>query len=154
MKSVNLESMKNRQNVILNDFKNKEDTQNNNHLLLDLKFIEKIEEKSKKTQNTSRPNSTIPNSARKNTARQTKITEKFESHLTKGPSDSLKSIAHRDLPLINNSNQNSLGDYFLLSVENKEVKNTGTLVEIPSRTPSAISNNQKISYKCRYTVLL
>ena len=154
MKSVNLENMKSRQNTILNEIKQKEERlmntpEVNNQLSLNLNF----NETQKKTQNTS--NAAIANSSRKASARQAsarknsarKIPE-FESHLTQQPSNSLKSIANRELPansLINQSSQGDLGDFFLLAVETAK-KPVDTIIERPT---SSLINNQKVSYKCK-----
>ena len=162
MKSVNLESMKIRQNTILNEIKQKEERLNNtaqinNQLSLDLGDIEKpksaklqITSTTSRTQaNSSRKESARQKSARINSARKNSDNLEFESHLTQKPSDTLKSIADRSLPahtMNSNLNQSDLGSFFLLSVENKDTKPQ----DQPDRPLSAIKNAQKISYKCMF----
>jgi hypothetical protein len=165
MKSVNLESMKIRQNTLLNEIKQKEERLNNiaqvnNELSLDLGYVDKP--KSAKQQNTPITNKTQMNSARKelatqksariNSARKNAEKVEFESHLTQKPSDTLKLIADRALPansMTSNLNQGDLSNFFLLSVENKEIKPPQQ--DNQERLTSALKNTQKISYKCKYT---
>ena len=169
MKSVNLENMKIRQNTLLNEIKQKEERLNNipqvsNDLSLDLRL--NSVPKSAKHQNTSTTSRTQQNSARKTSARQNSARvnsarknnekEEFESHLTQKPSDILKSIADRELPintLNNNTNSSDLSNFFLLSVDNKELLKSkeNQIEEIPSRPASAANKNtQKISYKRKF----